>query len=288
MNKTTWVLGLVIALSGGAWGAPVYATFNLAELGVANADTQGPCCNLNGGWFGIHGGKYMPNGNAGPYVVNFDALSSLSVPQYSAVPFNLPKSKTAVNGNLINPADDVWLDAWSGYEASGRGSGAATLTIPMNLSNPNAVFLLMNTLWGSTDPNKVQVTLLFSDDLEYTYKLAGDTNIRDFNDGYWTQTIDGAGTVQVFSQTVPANEADGQVKHVRMDMIYLPVPHWLLGRNLLGIRITDLGNPCVGFPCDASRVYLWGATVNYTPIPEPATMALVGIGLLGLALRKRI
>lgn len=185
----------------------------------------------------------------------------------------LPTGSLDVNGTTFNIAGgNGGNNAWFSSVAANNGSGTVSVTIPVNVANATKVFTLMNTFWGQASAEDV-ITFTGSAGATYSVNLIGNQDVRDYNDYIWTNSISG-NTAAAWSN------GSGQ----RLDEQTFVLPASFANQMLESITVTDSGNDVF------SRIFLAGLTVDPVSTPEPATMALVGVALIGAGLffrRKR-
>lgn len=127
------------------------------------------------------------------------------------------------------------------------GALPVSLTIPVNQPAVSQVFFLMNTFWGQGGPESY-LTLAFDGDrgAHFDKKLIGGTDVRDYNHGAYTNTINGASTRPAF------DNGHGQ----RMDLVGVDLPPEFRQQTLESITIRDTGR------FSFQRAILWGLSVR--------------------------
>ncbi len=142
----------------------------------------------------------------------------------------------AIPGNKGGTANNAWFAT----DAAGQGGGTVSITIPVNVAKVKTVYTLMNTEWGSTQSGLITITFTGSGGATWTYALVGGTNVRDYNNGNFTNTCicqlpGGAGQ----SATINAwTNSGGQ----RLDEQIYELPAAFATQTLESITITDSGN----------------------------------------------
>jgi hypothetical protein len=145
-------------------------------------------------------------------------------------------------------------NVWSAYEAANGGSEKVSVTIPVNIKDVRTVYTLMNTDWGSTAKGLLAITFTGTNGATWTYDPIGNVNIRDYNNGTFTDGIGcalptGPGTAATVS-------AFKNGKGQRLDMQIYELPATFAGQTLVSITITDSGNS------DVQRSILAAVTVS--------------------------
>jgi|SRR5271163_4642296 len=155
----------------------------------------------------------------------------------------LPSGTQIYDGVTFDiPATD---NAWFADVAAGGGSEPVSVTIPVNVKGVKTIYTLMNTLWGSSNPGLLTITFTGSDGATWTYDLVTGSDIRDYNNGSYLNTIDcsipGAVTKTVGQiGTVSGwNNGEGQ----RLDMQIFELPKSFSGKTLVSVTINDNGAP---------------------------------------------
>ncbi|HEY4840753.1 MAG TPA: hypothetical protein VIH78_02235 [Terriglobales bacterium] len=148
---------------------------------------------------------------------------------YDGIPFLIP-------GNTEGTANNGWFSD----EAAGGGSGTVSVTIPVNEAKVKTVYTLMNSLWGSTQSGLLSITFTGSAGATWTFDPIGGTNLRDYNNGSYTDTIacqlpNGVGKSATINAWV---NGDGQ----RLDEQVFELPAAFRTQTLVSITITDNGN----------------------------------------------
>ncbi|GEM_PF-6653643 len=286
-------LPLLALIAVPVYCGPTYYQYDLGALGVANADADVP---FGPGWYGMWGGDKFTKGNitvpfGSPGKTSDSTLNNN--PNTQSVPFTI-----STNGK----------ESWSGFQAvkdgSQAGNAPVSVDLPGTVANPGAIFLMMNTFWGSTSPS-VQIVLQFANSPSLTFDLRGNTDIRDHNDSgvqlgrpaIWTTQINsnlrdsgnGQSQATVNDETY-SFQYDGSQHLVYRDVVGLFLDPAYHADTLTMIRILDWGaNDTSPTNPNASRVWLWGASVAVVAMPEPSTwmMLATGLGLIGLRLCRR-
>ncbi|MFY9645978.1 MAG: hypothetical protein WAK29_12410 [Terriglobales bacterium] len=164
---------------------------------------------------------------------------------YDGIPYLIP-------GNAQGTANNIW----NSQVAAGGGSGTVSVTIPINVAKVKTVYTLINTYWGSTQSGLVTVTFTGSAGATWTFDPVGNVNIRDYNNGSYTDSIAchlPAGAAK--SATINAwVNGDGQ----RLDEQVYELPAAFHTQTLVSMTITDSGNTNV------QRSFLAGVTVSTT------------------------
>ncbi|HUE05780.1 MAG TPA: hypothetical protein VMR62_39930 [Bryobacteraceae bacterium] len=151
---------------------------------------------------------------------------------YGGVPFDIP----------TNPNN-----YWSGSVAGNCGSGTVSLTIPVGVSGVTSVFTLLNTFRSEAGPDPyLYVTFTGSGGASATRPLVGGVNVRNYNSGGYTSTINNTSTIQVWTN------GDGQ----RLDRQEYILPAAFASQVLTSVIITDTGS------YDLSRAMLSALTVS--------------------------
>ncbi|MFY9647848.1 MAG: hypothetical protein WAK29_21900 [Terriglobales bacterium] len=169
-------------------------------------------------WCGAPGGGYI---NCSTYPFGQQT--------YNGIPFLIP-------GNAQGTANNVWFSD----VAANEGGGTVSITIPVNVAKVKTVYTLMNTGWGSTQSGLLSVTFTGSGGATWTFDPIGGTNIRDYNNGSFTNTIAchlpaGVGKSATINAWV---NGDGQ----RLDMQVYELPAAFRTQTLVSVTITDNGN----------------------------------------------
>jgi hypothetical protein len=166
------------------------------------------------------------------------------------------KHYDGVTYSILGTKKGTANDAWFAADAAGHGSGTVSITIPVNVAKVKTVYTLMNTEWGSTQSGLISITFTGSGGATWTYELAGGTNVRDYNNGNFTNTCvcqlpGGVGQ----SATINAwTNPDGQ----RLDEQVYELPAAFATQTLESITITDSGDENV------QRAILAAITVSTT------------------------
>jgi hypothetical protein len=168
------------------------------------------------------------NGNS---IVNGSTFPSGSQ-NFGGVPFAIPAGPN---------------NYWGGTVAGSCGSGTVSLTVPVGVSGVRSVFTLLNTYNGQAGPSAyLYITFTGSDGATATEPLVGDVNIRNYNGGGYTQTIDNSSTVQVWT--------NGEEQ--RLDRQEYILPAAFASQVLTSVTITDTGS------YDLSRAIFSALTVS--------------------------
>jgi hypothetical protein len=128
-----------------------------------------------------------------------------------------------------------------------RGARPVTLTIPVDQPGVSQVFFLLNTAWGQPGPASY-LTFTFAGDrgARFEKKLMGGVDIRDYNRGVYTNTIDGVTSRPAF------DNGRGQ----RMDAVAVDLPPAFRQQTLKTITMLDMGR------WTFQRAILWAVSVR--------------------------
>ncbi len=147
--------------------------------------------------------------------------------------------------------------AWFAAVAAGQGGGTVSITIPVNVANVKTVYTLMNTEWGSTESGLLTIKFTGSGGATWTFDLTGGVNVRDYNNGNFTNTCicqlpGGVG------QSAAINAWTDSAGQQRLDEQVYELPSAFATQTLESITITDSGNENV------QRAILAAVTVSTT------------------------
>jgi hypothetical protein len=151
------------------------------------------------------------------------------------IPFNIPAGQ-----------NNIW---WSG---SAGGSDPQVLEIMINLPFVREVHTLINTGWGAGGGPYAYLEFFGSAGAYFKKDLYGDVDIRDWNAGSYTNSINGTTTINVISTK----------KNHRVDKQVIVLPPEFARQTLVNMRMVD--NGANGF----QRTYLQGLTVGLNPPPS--------------------
>jgi hypothetical protein len=147
--------------------------------------------------------------------------------------------------------------AWFASDAAGQGGGTVTITIPVNVAKVKTVYTLMNTEWGSTQTGLISIKFTGSGGATWTYNLTGGVNVRDYNNGSFTNTCicqlpGGVG------ESATINGWTNSTGQQRLDEQIYELPASFATQTLESITITDSGNE------NEQRAILAAITVSTT------------------------
>ncbi len=171
----------------------------------------------------------------GPYVeidissyVNDDTRNYSGGPQYPtgenvflSVPVRIPNTAAGQN-------------AWAGTSTA---TGTTTVTVSVGVASVTSAYFILNSIWGvagnTSDPttSRASITFTGSGGATYTKALYGNIDIRDYNSGSYTNSINNTTTQNVWS-------ADGV--H-RLDMVRVDLPAAFASQTLTSVTLTDNG-----------------------------------------------
>ncbi|MGC2245081.1 MAG: hypothetical protein WA609_00635 [Terriglobales bacterium] len=147
--------------------------------------------------------------------------------------------------------------AWFASVAAGQGSGTVSITIPVNVAKVKTVYTLMNTEWGSTQSGLITITFTGSEGATWTFDPVGNVNIRDYNNGGYTNTcicqLPGA-----VGQSATINAWTNSAGQQRLDEQVYELPAAFATQTLESITITDSGGENI------QRAILTAVTVSTT------------------------
>jgi hypothetical protein len=183
---------------------------------------------------------------------------------YSWLPDYLPGAPTGnvtLGGVPFNIASNAaGHQGWSAQSAGDDPDGRKSITIPINVYGVTDVYTLINTIYGQRGPNYYAwLEFTGSRGATYTYRLVGNSDIRDYCKGDLTNAINGITTVNVFSCPKTNNGQEG-----RLDMQHIVLPDEFADQTLSTIKLVDNGR--WGF----QRVVLDGVTV--APVPRTSKL----------------
>ncbi len=181
-----------------------------------------------------------------------------------------PEGPVTLGGVFFNIQMEGGLNAWNAEVVP--GPYPHILSIPLNIPDVTNAFTLINTFYGQPGPTSYITLEFFGTGGAYHRKdLIGNEYVRDHFFGGNTNLINGTTTVEVY------NSGGGQGVESRLDMQSILLPTVFQGNTLTEFRITSTGGL---FISDATFQGL-----TFYTVPEPSSLALVGVG--GLALVRR-
>lgn len=192
------------------------------------------------------------NANLAGTLINGGTFPSGAV-NLGSVPFSIP----AIAGN----------NYWNSYFAGGLNP--RQVDVPVSIFGVTEVNTLMSTFWGETASGTLSAIEFTGTGGAFLHvDLDGDSDIRDYNQAIWANSINGTTTTEVF------NNGFGQ----RLDKQEFNLPASFATETLTNVRFIDNGADGV------HRLFVAGLTVS-TPDPVgvpdgSSTVALLGVSSL--------
>jgi hypothetical protein len=164
---------------------------------------------------------------------------------YDGIPYVIPGNAQGTVNNF-----------WSAAIAAGGGSGTVSVTVPINVAKVKTVYTLIDTLWGSTQSGLLTITFTGSAGATWTFDPIGNVNVRDYNNGSFTDSIVCQLPGGVGKSTTINAWVNGQGQ--RLDEQVYELPAAFKTQTLVSMTITDSGNSGV------QRSFLAAVTVSTT------------------------
>lgn len=144
-----------------------------------------------------------------------------------------------------------WTDNYTGWSALyATGPDPRQLTMPVNEDGVVGINLIANTVFGIPGPaSYVSVTFWGNGKVVYQKDLIGDVDIRDFNNNFFTNSINNITTLNAYTS------ANGQN---RLDNVYIQMPS---PARIDKIVVNDHGGDNQG-----QRIFIVAATVQKKPL----------------------
>ncbi|MBN1845401.1 MAG: hypothetical protein JW810_06925 [Sedimentisphaerales bacterium] len=139
------------------------------------------------------------------------------------------------------------------WDAQNTSPNPHQINIPVDLYGVEAVYTLISTSWGQSGGPYAALEFYGSDGAFFRKDLYGNVDIRDWLWGYWTNSINGATTVNVFQSS------GGFYYQARLDMQIIALPAAFRSQRLSTIRAIDTG------ALNFQRMLLYGITVKGIP-----------------------
>jgi hypothetical protein len=181
-------------------------------------------------------------------------LSSVANAHYQNIYINrnvieLPPSGSVTLGGVPFVIEAEGANCWS---SAIKNSGLVSIDIAIGEYGVKNVDTLMNSLWGRVGP-KTRVEFFGSNDAYYSKDLVGNSDIRDFFNNVYTNSINGTTTTRVwYSDTASGGRC-------RMDKQFIELPRVFEMETLDFIRISDWGSQ------DNHRAFITGLTLELDP-----------------------
>ncbi|MBS0378110.1 MAG: PEP-CTERM sorting domain-containing protein [Proteobacteria bacterium] len=208
------------------------------------------------------------------------------------------------NGNLISAAPNtgntgtgIIFTDWNGADVAISPSGtnyaypgSATIQLgAIALTSSATVNTLMSNFFGTANAVEAVVTFTNSKGATASFSLVGDQTIRDYNNYIYTNALQGfnsnAALGSVTAQEWWNDQAQlGNDSLQRLDVQSFVLPASWAGTDLVSMTVS---NPQSGDWDVLSGVQVVDAGGGGASVPEPATLALFGLGVLGLGLTRR-
>ncbi len=175
-------------------------------------------------------------------------------------------NEVPVNLGGVGDVSTPW--AWYANVAASGGPAPVSLTVNTNIASVTSVFTTISTFWGvGGQPPFASITFNATNGVTQTFNLIGNSQIRDYNQNIFTNTINGTDTREVF------NNNAGQ----RVDMQRFDLSAAFATETLTSIVLNDAGLP------NFQRTFISGITALQIPAPTAAA----ALTLAGLAAARR-
>ena len=182
------------------------------------------------------------------------------------------------------------------YDAVTTASPLATV---VGLSNVTDVFTLINAYAPAQGATIGAITFDFGNGTSESDALVAGSNVRDYYDGSFANTLSSATAENAFSYTNAYggagtdNTADGDFGTYLVDEQDFALGPAAVGQTLTSIMLTTLGGNGENSGFGNGTPIILGMTVETASagggisVPEPASVGILVIGLFGLVVIRR-
>ena len=119
------------------------------------------------------------------------------------------------------------------------GANGGQIEVKLKATSPSTVYTLMNTFYGQDAIPNATVTFSGTNKTKISFQLVGNTDIRDYNNWTWTNTINGTTTQEWWTNN--PNPQQNDQSH-RLDVQAFDLSEAFAGQTLTKITIQAPAN----------------------------------------------